>query len=125
MSGISDYFLKRGRSFIYALRGIGFVIRNEANFKIHIIATVLVVFMGFICDLSQIEWLVIILTISMVLTAEIFNSAIEQFLDHIQPGQNKKVGRIKDISAGAVLISAIGAVLAGILIFIPKLIALI
>lgn len=124
MSGISDYFNKRGKSFKYAFKGIGYVIRNEANFTIHIIATVIVIILGFVCDLNQTEWLIIVLTIIMVMTAEIFNSAIEQFVDLIHPEQNNKAGRIKDISAGAVLLSAIAAVVIGLLIFIPKLVEL-
>jgi len=124
MSGIADYLIKRGRSFKYALKGIVYVIWNEANFTIHIIAASLVIILGIICDLSPTEWFFIILTIAMVMTAEIFNSAVEQLVDIIRPEQNKKAGRIKDISAGAVLISAITAIIIGLLIFVPKLLQL-
>jgi len=124
MSVISEYLIKRGRSFKYAFRGLGYVVRNEANFIIHIFAAVVVILLGLVCDLKNTEWLIIVLTIALVMTTEIVNSAIEQLIDFVHPEINKKAGRIKDISAGAVLLSAIAAVFIGLLIFVPKLIEL-
>ncbi len=110
----------RIKSFGPALKGIFHVIRNEHNFQIHLFAAIVVVATGALMDLSQGEWLWIILAIAMVFIAETFNSAIEKLVDLKQPDFDKKAGLIKDISAGAVLIAAIAAVIIGLIIFIPK-----
>lgn len=120
-----NYFRKRILSFKYAFKGVWQAIKLEANFRIHIVAAVLVLILSYICKLSAMEWLIVILTIGAVMSAELFNSAIEKFVDLIHPEIGEKAGLIKDISAGAVLILAIAAAVIGFIIFIPKLIALI
>lgn len=116
------YFRKRRLSFKYAFNGIWQMAKKEANFKIHIVATFLVILLGLICNLSNIEWLIIVITIGCVMAAELFNSAIERLIDLVHPQQNKQAGLVKDISAGAVLITAIAAAIIGFVIFIPKII---
>jgi diacylglycerol kinase len=124
MSGISEYLYRRIRSFKYAFNGIGHVILNEANFRIHLAVAILVVILGFWLHISKSEWLFIVLTIGMVMAAEIFNSSIEKLMDLLHPEQNRNVGIIKDISAGAVLVTALSALIVGLYIFIPKIIPL-
>ena len=109
-------------SFAYAFSGIWQVVKHEANFKIHILAAVVVIILSIVLQISKIEWLVVILTIGVVMSAEIFNSAIEKLVDVAYPEQNKKAGLIKDMSAGAILILAIAAAVIGFIIFIPKII---
>ena len=116
------YFQKRRLSFKYAFSGIWQAAKQEANFKIHIGAAFLVILLGLICNLTNIEWLIIVITIGCVMAAELFNSAIERLIDLVHPQQNKQAGLIKDISAGAVLITAIAALVIGFIIFIPKII---
>lgn len=122
MSQKQNYFSKRILSFTNAFRGIWQVIKHEANFKIHLLAAVVVIILGFVLHISLMEWLVVVLTIGVVMGAETFNSAIEKLVDITHPEQDKKAGLIKDMAAGAVLIIAIAAAIIGFIIFIPKII---
>lgn len=124
MEGKKNYLKERALSFKYAFRGIRHVVKHEPNFRIHIWAAILVFAAGIILHISITEWLFVILTIASVMVAEILNSAVEKIVDLIMPEQNPKAGIIKDISAGAVLIMAIFAAIAGMIIFIPKIIDL-
>ena len=109
------------KSFVYALRGIYLTFKTERNFKIQITALCLVVASGIYLDITPLEWGILTLTIGFVLAAESFNTAIERISDEIAAGkQSISIRNIKDISAGAVLLSAISALVIGILIlFIP------
>jgi diacylglycerol kinase (ATP) len=80
--------------------------------------------MGFYFNITNGEWIVIILCFAIVMTAEAFNSAIEKLVDFVSPGIHPQAGKIKDIAAGAVLITAIIAAIIGCIIFIPKIIIL-
>jgi len=106
-------------SFRYAFNGIRLTIWAEHNFRIHLVATVLVVGLGFYFDMTASEWLWITFVISLVLITEMINTAIEKLVDLAEPNQNPLAGKIKDIAAGAVLIAAITAVVIGALIFWP------
>ncbi len=114
-------FRRRWQSFRYALRGIGFMIKTQHNFWIHLTIAGLVVIAGFIFCLSITEWIFIIFAIGLVLSAETFNSAIEQLTDLTHPDIHPTAGLVKDLAAGAVLISAIAAAITGLLIFVPKI----
>lgn len=111
---------KRLMSFVYAFNGIK-LLTNEHNVRIHIVATFVVISAGFLFEISTTEWLFVISAITMVFAAEAFNTAIEQLTDMAKTSYNEQAGRIKDIAAGAVLIVAIGAVVTGIIIFVPKI----
>lgn len=114
----------RGRSFIYAFKGIATLFRDEHNARIHAAVTVVVIIAGFLLHLSPMEWCVVVLCIGGVLMAEAFNSAIEALADKISPDQDPLIGKAKDLGAGAVLLLVFGAVTAGLIIFLPKFIAL-
>jgi diacylglycerol kinase (ATP) len=116
--------LSRLRSFHYAFRGIGWAFRQEHNLWIHIVAAAAAIALAFLLHVSSLEWLVIVLVIAGVFSAELFNSAMEGLADLYSPDFNERAGRIKDMAAGAVLITALGALVAGLIIFIPKLLAL-
>ena len=88
----------------------------------HLAATLIVVLMGLTLKVSLIEWSLLTLTIALVLTAEAINTAIENLVDMVSPERKPQAGLIKDISAGAVLISALGAAIVGLIIFGPKII---
>ena len=113
------------RGFGYALNGIWHATATQLNFRVHLVAAVIAVYAGYALHISKDEWLWIILCIAMVLVAELFNTAIEFLTDLVSPEYNKKAGLVKDISAGAVLITAIGALVIGLIIFVPKLLVLI
>lgn len=112
---------KRLKSFTYAGKGIKSFITREHNAWIHSVATIIVVILGFYLHISIIEWAILIICIGMVFAAEAFNTAIERLVNLVSPERNKTAGDVKDIAAGAVLICAIAAAMAGLLIFIPKL----
>lgn len=85
---------------------------------------ILVIFFSFLLQISTLEWLIVIFCIGLVLTAEIFNSAIEVLTDIVSPESNPRAGLVKDMAAGAVLIAAITSAIIGLIIFVPKLLNL-
>ncbi|HDZ42228.1 MAG TPA: diacylglycerol kinase family protein [Bacteroidetes bacterium] len=110
---------KRFMSFSHAFRGLGQLVKNEPNFRIHLVITALVLVAGIILHIPAAEWLIIILTIGFVLVAESLNSAVEKLCDLVSPGEDRRIKNIKDMLAAAVLISALVAVIIGLVIFLP------
>lgn len=102
--------------------GLFSAFKEERNFIIQSIIGLFVLIFAVLLGLNRIEMSIIILVILFVLCLELVNSQIEKFLDLIQPDHHPRVKIIKDFSAGAVLISAIGSVVIGILIFMPHII---
>lgn len=115
-------YKKLVNSFKYAIEGFISSFKTERNMKIHVIAMILVVLLGMYLKLDIIEWCFITVAIVMVISAELFNTAIETIVDMVSPEKNPKAKIAKDISAAAVLILAIGAAIIGAIIFIPKVI---
>ncbi len=113
------------RSFRYAFKGLLEVLKNENNFRFHILAMSITLGMGFYFSVTKTEWLFIILFIGMVTMAEVFNTAMEKMVDWQSPEQNPQAGKIKDIAAGAVLLASCSAFVGGILIFYKYFMALI
>lgn len=111
---------KRLKSFVFAFAGLNILQKEEHNFRIHLAAAIMVIAAGFIFGISLFEWIAIILAIGFVFVVEIFNTAIENITDFISPDENPSIKRIKDMSAAAVLISAIVAVIIGLIVFLPK-----
>ncbi|MDL2308299.1 diacylglycerol kinase family protein [Bacteroidales bacterium OttesenSCG-928-C03] len=103
-------------SFRYAFTGLKMLIRSERNFKIHILATFMVIAAGFLLKLTTCEWIAIAFAIGFVLAAEAFNSALEKLCDVVHPAHSEGVKKVKDMAAGAVLIAAITAVAVAALI---------
>ena len=108
-------------SFSYALRGLKVLALAERNFKLELAIASLVVFIALFLRLSFLEWGLVILAISLVFLAELFNTAIEKTLDFIHPQRSEKIRDIKDLSAGAVLVSAFFAFCIGLIILLPKI----
>jgi diacylglycerol kinase len=107
-------------SFRYALKGIRVLVASQPNARIHLMAALVVIFLGLWFDISSQEWLILVGFISLVICLEAVNTAIEYLTDLVSPEYNPLAGKVKDIAAGAVLIAAIGAVVAGVMIFLPK-----
>jgi diacylglycerol kinase (ATP) len=122
---IRNSLLKTAKSFTYAFRGIYLVVRFENNTRVHLFATIMALILGVLCELSPLEWALILMQIGLVWAAEIFNTALEKLVDLVSPGFNPKAGAIKDIAAGAVLVISLMALAVGILVFSNKLIMLI
>lgn len=102
-----------------AVNGIRLALKSEPNFRIQVSIAALVVFLMFFFNVSSLEKALLSMIILLVLSLELINTQIEKSLDLIQPSLDPKVKLIKDISAGAVLISVIGALIAGIIVFYP------
>lgn len=109
------------KSFGYAFKGLVLAFRSQRNMRIHLLATAAVTFAGIFLGLSATEWSIIALTIGGVITAEMMNTAIEMLVDLVSPEYNEKAGKIKDIAAGGVLLSAIIATIVAVYIFGNKL----
>lgn len=116
---------KRLKSFVFAFAGLKILQKEEHNFRIHLVAAILVVAAGFILKISSYEWIAIVLAIGFVFVVEILNTAIENITDFISPDEHPSIKRIKDMAAAAVLISAIVAVIIGLIVFLPEIFSLI
>ena len=114
----------RIKSIKYALEGILLVLKTQHNAWIHATATLLVIALGTFFTLTGTEWLLLVLSISAVWVAESFNTALEYLADAITKDFHSSIKKAKDISAGAVLISCVGSVIIGFIIFVPKLYSL-
>jgi len=108
-------------SFSCALAGLGYCLKTQKNMRIHILATAAVLIIAFLCRLSCWEWGLLILTIFIVLVAETINTAIEKTVDLVTLDFHPLAGLAKNLAAGAVLLSAINAVIMAIIIFGPHL----
>ena len=109
------------KSFFYALAGIKTAFLTESSLRIQLVAAILATCLGFYLEISKTEWLILVLCMGFVFTAELLNTAIEYLTDLISPGFHQTAGKVKDISAGAVLISAITSCVIGAIIFLPKM----
>lgn len=111
----------RIKSFGYAFKGIGSLLKKEHNAWIHCLAIVVVTSLGFYFHITPTEWCIALLCFGMVLAAEGFNTAIERLVDLVSPERHPVAGDVKDVAAGAVLICAIAAAIIGFIIFLPYL----
>src|SRR5689334_7543787 len=110
------------RSFGHAGRGIKYCFATQLNFRVHLFVLALVIAAGFIFQVNTTEWLFIIGCAMLVLTLELINTAIEHLCDLVTKTIHPAIKIIKDVAAGAVLVAAIGSVITGAVIFIPKII---
>ncbi len=105
------------KSLSNAFRGVFLMLKSERNFQLEVLALLINIFLIFYLKLSNLDT-VLVLSVSFgVLSAEIFNTAIERICDFIQPEFDRRIGFIKDISAGAVVLMAILSVIVGILVY--------
>jgi diacylglycerol kinase len=112
-------FTGRIRSFKYAFCGIAIMLKSQHNAWVHAVATVSVCVAGLVFGITRIEWCLIVLAVVAVWTAEAINTAFEFLADVASPEFHPLVGKAKDVAAAAVLVSAIGAITIGVLIFGP------
>ena len=107
-------------SFKYAFKGLGSAVKSERNMKIHFSMMMLVIIAGIFFNIAIWEWITCFILFGLVIGMECVNTAIEIIVDMVSPKYNEAAGRAKDIAAGGVLACAIGATVAGIFIFLPK-----
>lgn len=108
-------------SFGYAFQGISKAFKSEPNFRIHLIAGTLAILIARFLEFTKNEWLILLLTIGLVIIIELINTVIETITDLVSPRYSPRAKIIKDVSAAAVMISAILAVIVGVVLFLPKL----
>ncbi len=109
------------KSFAFALQGLKDCFLQEKNFQIQFVIALMVTIAGFFFSISTTEWLVLLICFAVILSFEIINSAIEKICDFICPEFNLSIKKIKDMSAAAVLLSAIITVIIGCIIFLPRI----
>ncbi len=115
---------KRIKSFGYAFKGIVLLFASQPNARIHAVVLSLVVAAGFYFNIEKTEWLAIVLISALVLSAEAMNTAVEFVVDLASPGHHSLAEKAKDVAAAAVLLAAFGAVIIGLIIFLPKILLL-
>ncbi len=108
-------------SFGYAFAGLAYCFRTQRNFRIHIAIALLASLLAVFLNLSALEWAVFALLIVLVLAAEMVNTMVEALVDLVTGEYHSLAKVAKDVAAGVVLLTAIGAVVVGLLIFGPKL----
>jgi len=116
---------KRAKSFKYAFNGIRLLFLEEHNSRIHAAAAICAIIAGILLKISVIEWIALSFAIGFVFVVETVNSCIENTADLISLEKSDRIKRIKDLSAAAVLISSLTALVIGGLIFIPAIVSLI
>jgi diacylglycerol kinase len=109
------------RSFRYAFAGLAYCLRTQRNFRIHSLATLLVAVVGLWLGVSWVEWAVLAVTVTMVLAAEMINTVVEAAVDLASPAYHPLAKVAKDVAAGAVLLTAMGAVVVALFVFLPHL----
>lgn len=120
--------MSRRKQFInslnHAIEGFRYLYRTQNNVRIHFIISIAIIILSLLLRISLIEWGLIILTMALVWITESFNTVYERLFDLVDPNINPLIKIGKDVSAAAVLISAIVSIVIGILIFIPRLLGI-
>ena len=109
------------KSFGHAFAGLGFMLGTQHNAWIHLVATVVIIVAATVIGISASDWRWIVVAIFLVWAAEAFNTSVEYVCDMVSPDHNVVVKHAKDVSAGAVLLSAFSAACIGLLTFWPYL----
>jgi diacylglycerol kinase len=112
------------KSFGYALQGFRYGIKTQPNLRIHLLATALVTGAGFWLGISAMEWLIVVLCCTAVISLELLNTALEKICDDFTTAFHPGIKIIKDAAAGAVLVAATGSAICGCIIFVPKILIL-
>ena len=118
------FLINRSNSLLNALAGVKSALLTQHNLVIQFIAAIVAIAFGLFFKISISEFCFIIFSIILVIALELINTAVESLCDFIHPDKHEKIKQIKDISAAAVLIAAIGALTVGLFIFVPKIVLL-
>ena len=116
-----SFLVNRIKSVGFAFKGAFLLIRTEASIKIQVFIAIVMTAAGFYYEISNTEWILQIFAIAIVLGIEGMNTAVEKISDYVQPEFDVKIGFIKDISAGAVMLVSIASAIIGLIIYFPKI----
>ena len=116
-----SFLVNRLKSVGYAFKGAVLLLKTEASIKIQFSIAIIVTIAGFYFNISTNEWIVQILAIGLVMSAEGMNTAIEEIANFIHPERHEKIGLIKDIAAGAVFIASVFSSIVGLIIYLPNI----
>jgi diacylglycerol kinase (ATP) len=119
-----SWLRKMALSFACAFSGVFWFIREERNARLHLIAALGVVAAGFFFQITAAEWCAVVLCIGAVIAAEMLNTAVEKLCDRVTMEREEGIRRVKDVSAGAVLVIALAAAMVGAVVFGPRVWAL-
>lgn len=111
-------------SFGYAIRGLKTAVKKEPNFRIHIIIALATLITASILGFTTVEWLLLAFTITLVLLLELVNTTLESIVNLVSPKISEEARVAKDVSAAAVFLAALLAVIVGLVLFIPKILSL-
>lgn len=111
-------------SFKYAVRGLKHAIKYEANFRIEVLIAILALSLGFYFQINLIEWLILSLALGALISAELLNTVIEEFIDHLIHEHHEGVRVIKDLCAGYVLVVSLSVLVVLLLVFVPRVYSL-
>jgi diacylglycerol kinase len=112
------------QNFKYAFIGLRYILKHEKTARVHLFAAAMALLLGLLLHLSSTQWVAIFFAIIIVFLAEITNTALEKTLDLIEPREHPQVKIIKDMAAGAVLVTATGAAIIGVAVFGQSLLKL-
>ena len=113
--------IARAKSFTYAFRGLSLIFKTQHNSWVQLVLAFIVVSMGIFFNISQTEWIFIVFSIGLVISAEAFNTAFEFDIDLTSPTYHPYARDTKDVAAAAVLVTSIMATIVGLIIFLPKI----
>ncbi len=116
-----SFLVNRIKSVGFAMKGAILLIRTEASIKIQVCIGIIMTIAGFYYQITNIEWILQIFAIALVLGIEGMNTAVEKICDFINPEFDSKIGFIKDVAAGAVMLVSIASSIIGFIIYIPKI----
>jgi len=111
---------KRLKGCEYAAKGAWMLLKTEPSIQVQAVIAVIMTIAGFYFQISSTEWILQIFAIALVMSIEGLNTTVEEIADFVHPDFHNKIGFIKDVAAGAVFFAAIGAVIIGCIIYIPK-----
>ena len=122
MNCFAKFLATRAISIGHALAGLRYALKTQANARVHLVATILVVSLGAGLEISALEWAAILAALALVWMAELLNTAIEILCDIVSLERLETIKRAKDVAAAAVLVSAVAAAGIGAAIFLPHLV---
>lgn len=116
------FIVHRYKSIGYALKGMFLLIKTESSIQVQFSLALILTLSGFYFEISSLEWIIQIFTIVLVMSVEALNTGLEKICDFVHEDFEERIGFIKDIAAGAVAISSLGAFIIILILYIPKLI---